>query len=225
MSKRANRKSSNAMIPSGRPAALTDVARLRARARKSIDKGAITESYTADRKEVIRLLNPLAERPRSRATFAASTQDVDAVPAWLAEAETTLKGELGHRDLLCPRSLDHLVVDVGEVPDEADLVAARAEPAMEDVERDERAASVPDVAEVVDRHPTDVEADLAGGDRPERLDGARQRVVEAERQMSVDPLRGSGESPRGDELADLPEVDPHHRVEEFERVGHLFFFL
>ena len=42
MAKQANRKSSNAMIPSGRPAALTDVAALRARARKSIDKGAIT---------------------------------------------------------------------------------------------------------------------------------------------------------------------------------------
>lgn len=57
MPKQANRKNSNAMIPAGRPAALTDVAALRARARKSIDKGAVTETYTADRKEVIRLLN------------------------------------------------------------------------------------------------------------------------------------------------------------------------
>lgn len=49
--------------PAGQPprlpgqATLTDVHTLRERARRSIDDGAITESYTADRKEVIRLLN------------------------------------------------------------------------------------------------------------------------------------------------------------------------
>jgi len=37
--------------------AMTDVKTLRERARKSIDDGAVTESYTADRKQVIRLLN------------------------------------------------------------------------------------------------------------------------------------------------------------------------
>lgn len=36
---------------------LTDVATLRARARKSIDQGAITDSYVADRKVVVKLLN------------------------------------------------------------------------------------------------------------------------------------------------------------------------
>ena len=41
---------------SGAPA-MTDVQTLRDRARKSIDDGAVTESYSADRKEVIRLLN------------------------------------------------------------------------------------------------------------------------------------------------------------------------
>jgi bacterioferritin len=39
------------------PAGMTDVKTLRERARKSIDDGAVTESYTADRKQVIRLLN------------------------------------------------------------------------------------------------------------------------------------------------------------------------
>lgn len=43
--------------PSHHKAGLTDVATLRERARKSIDDGAITESYTADRKVVIKLLN------------------------------------------------------------------------------------------------------------------------------------------------------------------------
>ena len=37
--------------------AMTDVKTLRERARRSIDDGAITESYVADRKQVIRLLN------------------------------------------------------------------------------------------------------------------------------------------------------------------------
>ena len=38
-------------------AGMTDVKTLRERARKSIDDGAVTESYSADRKVVIRLLN------------------------------------------------------------------------------------------------------------------------------------------------------------------------
>ena len=38
-------------------AAMTDVKTLRERARKSIDDGAVTDSYTADRKQVVRLLN------------------------------------------------------------------------------------------------------------------------------------------------------------------------
>ena len=42
--------------PSGVPG-LTDVATLRANARKNIDKGAVTDSYTADKATVIKLLN------------------------------------------------------------------------------------------------------------------------------------------------------------------------
>jgi bacterioferritin len=41
----------------GSGAAFTDVATLRARARRDLDEGAITESYRADRREVLRLLN------------------------------------------------------------------------------------------------------------------------------------------------------------------------
>jgi bacterioferritin len=37
--------------------AMTDTKTLRARARKNVDQGAITETYTADRKQVIKLLN------------------------------------------------------------------------------------------------------------------------------------------------------------------------
>jgi len=53
------------MIPTSGPGlqsipqsmAMTDVKTLRERARKSIDDGAVTDSYTADRKQVVRLLN------------------------------------------------------------------------------------------------------------------------------------------------------------------------
>jgi bacterioferritin len=44
------------MAPKQRPF-LTDVKTLRARARKHIEQGAITESYRADRKTVVKLLN------------------------------------------------------------------------------------------------------------------------------------------------------------------------
>ena len=55
MPKQAKRKPGTAMTAAA--PAITDRATLRARARRSLDKGAVTETYTADRKEVIRLLN------------------------------------------------------------------------------------------------------------------------------------------------------------------------
>lgn len=58
MSKPATRTASKHIPAVGKPSSpLTDTATLRARARKSIDQGAITETYTADRKQVIKLLN------------------------------------------------------------------------------------------------------------------------------------------------------------------------
>ena len=61
----SNAKATMPMIPTSgptaqstsAPAGMTDVRTLRERARKSIDDGAVTESYTADRKQVVRLLN------------------------------------------------------------------------------------------------------------------------------------------------------------------------
>ena len=46
-----------AVQPAPANPSLTDTRTLRARARKNIDDGAITDSYSADRKEVIKLLN------------------------------------------------------------------------------------------------------------------------------------------------------------------------
>jgi len=43
--------------PSPRPAGISDTATLRARARQNIDDGAITDTYSADRQAVIKLLN------------------------------------------------------------------------------------------------------------------------------------------------------------------------
>jgi len=61
----SNAQATMPMIPTSGPTAqstatppgMTDVKTLRERARKSIDDGAVTESYTADRKQVVRLLN------------------------------------------------------------------------------------------------------------------------------------------------------------------------
>lgn len=55
MSKPATRTAAKKTVHRSSP--ITDTATLRARARKSIDDGAITDTYTADRKEVIKLLN------------------------------------------------------------------------------------------------------------------------------------------------------------------------
>jgi superfamily II DNA or RNA helicase len=55
--------------------------------------------------EVIKLLNPLADRPRST-TFQANTQDMAAVTAWLTEAEAYLRGHLNELDL--PFRLSHI---------------------------------------------------------------------------------------------------------------------
>lgn len=60
MSKPATRKpmSKPDKPKAGKPdSPLTDTATLRARARKSIEEGAITQTYTADREQVIKLLN------------------------------------------------------------------------------------------------------------------------------------------------------------------------
>ncbi|MCF7749144.1 hypothetical protein KQ945_00200 [Bacillus subtilis subsp. subtilis] len=53
-----SRKSTPAVAPrQDRPSGISDTATLRARARKDIEDGAITATYSADRKAVIKLLN------------------------------------------------------------------------------------------------------------------------------------------------------------------------
>ena len=74
-----------------------------------------------------------------------------------------LRRDLGGRTALLVGALDDLVVDIGEVLGERDLVAARDKPAANHIEADER-AGVADVDVVVDRGAAHVHADLAGLD-------------------------------------------------------------
>ena len=70
-------------------------------------------------------------------------------------------GERVGRDAALGRAADDLVVHVGDVAHERDLVARRLEPAADHVEGDEGAA-VADVAVVVDGDAADVHAHAAG---------------------------------------------------------------
>ena len=74
-----------------------------------------------------------------------------------------LRRDLGGRAALLVGAFDDLVIDIGEVLGERDLVAARDEPATNHVKADER-AGIADVDVVVDRGATHVHADLAGLD-------------------------------------------------------------
>ena len=74
-----------------------------------------------------------------------------------------LRRDLGSRTALLVGALDDLVVDIGEVLGERDLVAARDEPASNHIEADER-AGIADVDVVVDRGAAHVHANLAGLD-------------------------------------------------------------
>jgi bacterioferritin len=85
---------------------LTDVQTLRARARKHIEQGAITDSYGADRETVLRLLNEALATELvcvlryRRHYFMASGLDADAVAAeFLAHANE----EQGHADEIAAR--------------------------------------------------------------------------------------------------------------------------
>ena len=74
-----------------------------------------------------------------------------------------LRRDLGGSAALLVAALDDLVIDIGEVLGERDLVAARDEPATNHVKADER-AGIADVDVVVDRGAAHVHADLAGLD-------------------------------------------------------------
>src|SRR5215469_648513 len=76
-----------------------------------------------------------------------------------------------------------LVVDVGDVAAERDLIAAHLEPADKNVEADTR-ADMPDVRWCLHRRAAQVEAGLARDKGHELAHGAGRGVVEAERHLS-----------------------------------------
>ncbi len=100
-----------------------------------------------------------------------------------AKLDDVALGDLRGRHSFCTSAFDDAIVDVGDVAHERHVEATSAKPAMEDVEGDEY-ARMPDVTAIVDGDATDVDADLARGERSERLDAAGQGVVERERYLS-----------------------------------------
>ena len=92
-------------------------------------------------------------------TSGSSTLAARMTPINLSENSVATSAPFG----LLVGALDDLVIDIGEVLGERDLVAARDEPATNHVKADER-AGIADVDVVVDRGAAHVHADLAGLD-------------------------------------------------------------
>lgn len=116
MSKSTTRTSGKkAAKPASTASHFTDTATLRARARKSIEKGAVTETYTADRKEVIKLLNEALATEwvcvlrYMRHYYMASGMLADSVKGEFLEHA---QQEQGHADKLSER-----IVQLGGQPD------------------------------------------------------------------------------------------------------------
>ncbi|HMB43528.1 MAG TPA: ferritin-like domain-containing protein [Luteimonas sp.] len=104
---------------------MTDVQTLRDRARKSIDDGAVTESYLLDRKAVVRLLNEALATEwvcvlrYYRHYYMASGMLADSVKAEFLEHA---QQELAHANLLSER-----IVQLGGAPDlNPDTLTSRA---------------------------------------------------------------------------------------------------
>ena len=98
------------------------------------------------------------------------------------------------RDALVGGHPDDLVVDVGDVPAERDLVAARLQPADQDVEI-HPGPDVPDVRWCLHRGATQVQRSLPRLDRGELALGARCCVMEAERHAAKATVAGPASRP------------------------------
>jgi bacterioferritin len=104
---------------------LTDTKTLRARARKSVDDGAITSTYTADRKQVVRLLNEALATEwvcvlrYYRHYYSAKGMLVDAVKGEFLEHA---QQEMEHAGMIAER-----IVQLGGEPDlDPDTLTARS---------------------------------------------------------------------------------------------------
>jgi len=118
-------------------------------------------------------------------------------------------GEAADAFLVLHRTLDDLVVHVGDVAHVVHAIAARLEPALHHVEGDHR-AGVAEVAVVVDGHAAHVHADLARLQGRKDLQLTRERVVDAQ-------THGIGEGV--DSLAPRQDVCPGRRTLYFRKGG------
>jgi len=115
MSKPAKKATNKQAVAMSAAPALTDTKTLRARARKGVDDGAITSTYTADRKQVIRLLNEALATEwvcvlrYYRHYYSAKGMLVDAVKGEFLEHA---QQELEHAGMLSER-----IVQLGGEPD------------------------------------------------------------------------------------------------------------
>jgi len=89
------------------------------------------------------------------------------------------RGQAADGFAVVQRAGNDLVVDVGDVAHVGHAVAAGLEPALHHVES-QHGARVPEVAQVINRHAADVEAHMAGLQRLEGFEAARERVVDAQ---------------------------------------------
>jgi bacterioferritin len=114
-------------MPATKPSApaITDTKTLRARARKSVEDGAITPTYTADRKQVIRLLNEALATEwvcvlrYYRHYYSAKGMLVDAVKGEFLEHA---QQELEHAGMIAER-----IVQLGGEPDlDPDTLTSRS---------------------------------------------------------------------------------------------------
>jgi len=125
MSKPAKKATNKQAVAMSAAPALTDTKTLRARARKGVDDGAITSTYTADRKQVIRLLNEALATEwvcvlrYYRHYYSAKGMLVDAVKGEFLEHA---QQELEHAGMLSER-----IVQLGGEPDlNPDTLTARS---------------------------------------------------------------------------------------------------
>src|SRR5207253_2932345 len=87
-------------------------------------------------------------------------------------------GQIERGDAGLLRPYDDLVVDVGEVTHEGDVVADETQVPEQHVEGDQRTC-VTDVRAIVDGDAADVDAGLAGNQRHELFEPAAQCIVKA----------------------------------------------
>ena len=112
-------------------------------------------------------------------------------PVGVGEVALVARGHGPPRPALLGRPGEDLVVDVGHVAHEGDVVARGEQPALQDVEADAR-ADVPDVRRGLDGGPADVDRHASRLEGDERARAARRGVVKSQGHRAVYRPPGGG---------------------------------